>query len=153
MLAEVLASLDTAMAVREVGRVWTQIQSSGEKEALAIGAWVLGRAELEYALECDGSYGQFCVLVDHHLTRTDMAKSYLETALAAAEAIHLRSLQADVLALLALLPGVSDDEAEALAERWRVASEPVHDPTATERARKIGAVVRLVGVRIVEGWS
>lgn len=153
MLAETIAPLDNAMAVREVGRVWTQVQQSGDKEALAIGASVLGRAELEHALERDqGDFSEYKADL-HCIDEAAMARSYLETALKAAEAIKLRSRQIETLGLLALLPDTPRQDADNLAEQWQALCEKKHEPADAERARKIGAVIQLVGVRIVERWS
>ena len=82
-----------------------------------------------------------------------MARSYLETALSAAEAIKLRSRQIEALGLLALLPDTPHQEADALAEQWQALCDQTHDPQSAERARKIGKIVQLAGVRIVERWK
>lgn len=74
-------------------------------------------------------------------------------------AIHLQSknlilrLTTD-LALIADLEGAEDGERDEMVEIWRKEQEGDTSRSAAERddVKRVGQLVRLVGVRVSEGW-
>lgn len=136
-LAEVLLAMDGSMAAKadgEVARVWDELVAGTDAEALVRAALARGKAHATIASEMDEVDAE-------HLERavqfTDLAVTTARD-LGAAALLDQASLLRDILTQFGAPPAE-----EVGLERDGLA----------ETVRRVGEIVRLVGVRVSEGWK
>ncbi|KAK4685598.1 hypothetical protein P7C73_g4543, partial [Tremellales sp. Uapishka_1] len=122
-------------AAEEVGNIWDQILASQDTECIALGALVLGKAELERSPEG----GNLAIARDHLRLSLDLATK-----------LGSRALILQTTTLLALI-SPEGAERDGWVARWEAAQSS--GPTHVDRAKKIAGIITLVGVRVAEGWS
>lgn len=145
-LGEVLLAMESpgmaAKADAEVASVWDALVVSGDDEAIARGAYVRARAHAALALgEEEDSEPDSASAV--------RALQYAHTATVHADAVGLRAVKRGAAALKAMLEELDGREPDTSA--WAAADKDL--PRLSDKVRRAGEVVRLVGVRVAEGWS
>ncbi|EIW68893.1 hypothetical protein TREMEDRAFT_57036, partial [Tremella mesenterica DSM 1558] len=144
LLSHVLISAESGLAQKalsEVESVWSQVLESGDEETICLAALAMGKANVELGLD------------KHSEVLLSKARHDVETALIAARKLESTSLIQQCLTILSLLAdlAVSDDR-DDLAEEW--ASSYRKDQTDFKGdLQTIGEIVKLVGVRVIEGWN
>lgn len=88
-------------------------------------------------------------------SRAAEAAGLLHLSLKSAEKLESQSLILQNTTLLALIADMQDDpERDQLAQRWDTAKTGniINLSHSKEQVRQIGEIVKLVGVRVAEGW-
>ncbi|KAL1410256.1 hypothetical protein Q8F55_004262 [Vanrija albida] len=145
-LGEVLLAMESpgmaGKADAEVAGVWDALVASGDDEAVARGAYVRARAHAALALGDEDESPP-------DAQSAARALHYAHIASVHADAVGLRAVKRGAAALTAMVEelggGVPDTGA------WARADKDV--PRLGDTVRRAGEVVRLVGVRVAEGWS
>lgn len=130
--AESLLAMDLpAKAEEEIERVWDQLRG----QSLARAALVRAKAHAAIALDSPDS------------ARVSFAKAaeYADLALSRSSQLLLRSIHRDAAALRSMVAEIAGLPSPRLPD--------LPAPNGTERARRVGEIVRLVGVRVAEGWK
>lgn len=132
-LADTLLAMDLpAKAEAEAARVWDRLRGVDVARAALIRAKAAAALALADADVLDGSL-------------LAVAAGYADTAIQVGDEYGARAVRRDALALrsmvgeLAGLPCEKTEEAPA--------------PLLAEKSRRVGEIVRLVGVRVAEGWK
>ncbi|WVQ94714.1 hypothetical protein IAU59_001794 [Kwoniella sp. CBS 9459] len=152
VLAEVLVEMDgmAQKAITQVESVWDQVLRGDDLEAIARGALALGKAKMELALGAEGTDG------------TSTGADYQHQALEAATKLESRSIVLECTTLLAMInqvqhthgPPEDHHSTEGYVERYLATKAGL--PNLGEMAalsRKVGEIVKLVGVRVAQGWK
>ncbi|ORX36306.1 anaphase-promoting complex subunit 5-domain-containing protein [Kockovaella imperatae] len=135
-LAEVLLCIEgqgmAARAMEEVEAIWEQILNEGNQENTCRALLVLAKAKLDVNSEDSSA-----------------AEAHLRQALLIAGDISARDLRLQALTLLAIVAEMRGQPDEELLAAWE--RDDVQRPT--DEIRKIGEIVKLVGVRVSGNWT
>ncbi|KAK8861418.1 hypothetical protein IAR55_002237 [Kwoniella newhampshirensis] len=153
VLCEVLLSMEgmgmATKVIREIEQVWEQILGSGDQEVIARGALSLGKAKLELALD----HGSAELLFE--------ASDHLTHSLECATKVESRSLIMENTTLLSLIStlqdqndSLDDSARNEMVERYISAkTEMGGNSNHLDLVRKVGDIIKMVGVRVAEGWK
>ncbi|WVR03960.1 hypothetical protein IAU60_000959 [Kwoniella sp. DSM 27419] len=147
ILGEVILSMQglAEKAIKEVEAVWDQILRGDDLEALARGALVLGKAHVEQALDADSD-----------TVGSTIASAYLWQALEAAKKLESRVLILETTSIMALVAGLDGDDdgaqADLLAREYVSTRDEMNVAAQAVLARQVGEIVKLVGVKVAQGW-
>lgn len=88
------------------------------------------------------------------LTRSDTAICHLQRALQSARKIESKALTLECTTLLALIAELRGDKEESakIEAEWNAARSS-RSGNLSDTVRKIGEIVKMVGVRLAENWT
>ena len=141
-----------------------QIIAENDQENIARGALVLAKGNAELLLHGrPGQDEQVQIIRDSLVSRlcdvadrvAGTAEEYLKQALESAERIGSRCLRIQSTTLLALLSELKGSQDDGMVERWHEASTGnlTEILGLRDEIRKVGEIVKLVGVRVAENWT
>nr|XP_031863098.1 uncharacterized protein CI109_001576 [Kwoniella shandongensis]KAA5530170.1 hypothetical protein CI109_001576 [Kwoniella shandongensis] len=151
VMCEVLLSMEgmgmASKVIREIEQIWDQVLGSDDQEVIARGALCLGKAKLELALDAE--------LAD----LLKEATNHIKQSLICATKLESRSLVMESTTLLSLISSLQEGDGETrdeMAERYvmaKMGEEGLSSQARFDLARKAAEIVKIVGVRVAEGWK
>ncbi|OCF34681.1 hypothetical protein I316_03724 [Kwoniella heveanensis BCC8398] len=174
VLAEALLEMDgmAEKALNQVEQVWDQVLAGDDLEAIARGALVLGKASMELALIAEENGG---VQREEGSVRTDYkdrALRFIMQALEAATKLESRFIILECTSLLSLIHQLgekiephsvstslsqacdTDVKGRGYIERYMATKAGLENMGENAGlARKVGEIVKFVGVRVAQGWK
>jgi hypothetical protein len=152
--AETLLAMDLpAKAEAEAAAVWEQLRGAGVPRGALVRAKAAAAMALD-ALDARAARENATVSEDDAAAEVAdpaplfaQAARYADLALSRATDLGLRTLHRDARTLRTMLAEVAGIPFP------RSAAADLPPPNGVERARRIGEIVRLVGVRVSEGWK
>ena len=134
--------------------------ASQDEELICLLETALGEAEIETVFAKDGRGDDFGIL--SFLSKmpmidiAELAQRHLRSALSLANRIKSRGLVDRLTTSLALLAEIGNDETdrEEMTELWakQQTGDTVRLADEREQIKQFGRMVRMVGLRVAEGW-
>ncbi|WVF66904.1 hypothetical protein IAT40_001647 [Kwoniella sp. CBS 6097] len=159
VLAEVLLEMDgmAQKAMKQVVQVWDQVLGGDDLEAITRGALVLGKANMELALDIeDIDQKTNSSSVDYQ----ERALNHINQALEAATKLESRSIVLECTSLLTLIHQIvpssrplTGDAGEHVDRYIATKAGLPNTRESADLARRVGEIVKLVGVRVAQGWK
>jgi hypothetical protein len=137
-----------------------QVLASQDEELICLSEIALGEVEIEVELGEAGrrnDFGMSAFLVKMLMTDiAELAQRHLRSALSRANRIKSRGLVDRLTSSLALIAQIGNDETdkEEMTELWakQQAGDAVRLADEREQIKQFGRMVRMVGLRVAEGW-
>ncbi|WRT65551.1 uncharacterized protein IL334_002496 [Kwoniella shivajii] len=151
ILCEVLLSMEgMSMAekvIKEIDNIWDQVLGGDDFECIARGEMCLGKAKLELALDNESA------------DLLDQAVVHIQQSLEFSTKLEYRSLMLESTSLLTLLAELrsaqdgQSGERDSLADRYMTIKSGDGNVALKEQVKLTGEIVKMVGVRVAEGWK
>ena len=139
---------------------YLQVLASQDEELICLLEIALGEAEIEVELGVASrrnDFGMSAILAEMLMTDTSvLAQSHLRSALSRASQIKSRALVDRLTSSLALIAQIGNDETDKqeMTELWarQQTGDTVRLADKREQIKQFGRMVRMVGLRVAEGW-
>ncbi|WWC99167.1 hypothetical protein V866_006062 [Kwoniella sp. B9012] len=149
VLCEVLLSMEgmgmASKAIREIEIVWDQISGGDDLECIARGSMCLGKAKLDVALDGDSEES------------LDEAIQHFQHSIEVSTRLESRSLILEGTSLLAMIYELrgQTQQRDELSQKYMMvkSGDEVELYKAKEQAVRVGEIVKMVGIRVAEGWK
>ncbi|WVW79989.1 hypothetical protein I302_101962 [Kwoniella bestiolae CBS 10118] len=149
VLCEVLLGMEgmgmAGKVVKQLEGVWDQILGGDDSEAVARGAMCLGKAKLDVSLDGDSD------------DLLDQATQHIKHSIEISTKLESRSLLLEGTSLLSMISELrgQTQQRDEHSEKYMIvrAGDEAELKRMEEQVVRVGEIVKMVGVRVAEGWK